>query len=53
MLSFEEVNSKIWDIDVDIFIPAAASRLVSKDNLERMIARGLEVISCGANVPFA
>jgi glutamate dehydrogenase/leucine dehydrogenase len=53
MLSFEEVNAKIWDIEVDIFIPAAASRLVSKDNLERMIARGLEVISCGANVPFA
>ncbi|MDG1917424.1 MAG: Glu/Leu/Phe/Val dehydrogenase dimerization domain-containing protein [Flavobacteriales bacterium] len=53
MLSFEDVNSKIWDIDVDIFIPAAASRLVNKDHLERMIARGLEVISCGANVPFA
>jgi glutamate dehydrogenase/leucine dehydrogenase len=53
MLSFEDVNSKIWDIDVDIFIPAAASRLVNKDHLERMIDRGLEVISCGANVPFA
>ena len=53
MLSFEDVNSKIWDIDVDIFIPAAASRLVNKDHLERMIDRGLKVISCGANVPFA
>lgn len=53
MLSFKEVESKIWDIGADIFIPAAASRLVTQDHLDRMIARGLEVISCGANVPFA
>ena len=53
MLSFEEVNAKIWDIGAEIFIPAAASGLVSKEHLERMISGGLEVISCGANVPFA
>tara|TARA_B100000886_G_scaffold182811_1_gene125398 strand:+ start:1835 stop:3061 length:1227 start_codon:yes stop_codon:yes gene_type:complete len=53
ILSFDEVNSKIWDMKVDVFIPAAASRLIQKDHLERMIARGLGVISCGANVPFA
>ena len=35
------------------FIPAAASRLVSKENIEDMIKGNLEVISCGANVPFA
>lgn len=53
ILPFDEVNAKIWDMKVDVFIPAAASRLIKQDHLERMIAGGLEVISCGANVPFA
>ena len=53
MLSFEEVNSRIWDLPAEVFIPAAASRLVSHDQLDRMLANGLEVISAGANVPFA
>ncbi|HAP31274.1 MAG TPA: amino acid dehydrogenase, partial [Flavobacteriales bacterium] len=53
MLPFDEVNAKIWDMKVDVFIPAAASRLIKKDHLERMIAGELDVISCGANVPFA
>ncbi|MCH7414043.1 amino acid dehydrogenase [Belliella sp. R4-6] len=53
MLSFEEINSKIWDIKSEIFIPAAASRLVNRDQVERMVKAGLEVISCGANVPFS
>lgn len=53
MLSFDEVNSKIWDIGAEIFVPAAASRLVTQNHIERMINGGLKVISCGANVPFA
>lgn len=52
MISFEETNEKIWDLDADIFIPAAASKIVNKDQVDRMIATGLEVISAGANVPF-
>ncbi|NEM96267.1 Glu/Leu/Phe/Val dehydrogenase dimerization domain-containing protein [Pontibacter burrus] len=52
MLSFEEINDQIWSVNAEIFIPAAASRLVTREQLERMIASGLEVISCGANVPF-
>ncbi|WP_162428000.1 Glu/Leu/Phe/Val dehydrogenase dimerization domain-containing protein [Pontibacter pudoricolor] len=52
MLSFEEVNNRIWSAGAEIFIPAAASRLVTKDQLQQMISSGLEVISCGANVPF-
>ncbi|WP_192347610.1 Glu/Leu/Phe/Val dehydrogenase dimerization domain-containing protein [Algoriphagus sp. Y33] len=52
-LSFEEVNNKIWDLESEIFIPAAASRLIQKDQAEKMVNSGLEVISCGANVPFA
>lgn len=53
LLSFDEVNKKIWDSEFEIFIPAAASRLVNKDQVDRMIASKLEVFSCGANVPFA
>ena len=44
---------KYGQIGAEIFIPAAASRLVSKENIEDMIKGNLEVISCGANVPFA
>lgn len=53
MLSFEETNNRIWDLEADIFIPGAASRLVTREQVEKMIEAGVEVISCGANVPFA
>jgi len=53
MLTFEEVNAKVWDVNADVFIPCAASRIVQQDQVERMSAAGLEVIACGANVPFA
>ena len=50
---FDEINNEIWKSGAEIFIPAAASRLVTNKNLEDMIEHNLEVISCGANVPFA
>ncbi|KPQ13531.1 MAG: Glutamate dehydrogenase/leucine dehydrogenase [Algoriphagus marincola HL-49] len=53
LIPFEEIDEKIWDLESEIFIPAAASRLITKDQSDRMIKAGLEVISCGANVPFA
>ena len=53
LLSFEEVNKKIWEIGAEIFVPAAASRLLTQAQLDAMIANGLEIISAGANVPFA
>ena len=53
MLPFEEVNSKIWDLESEVFIPCAASRLITKDQVDRMINTGIEVIAAGANVPFA
>lgn len=53
LIPFEEINTRIWDLQSEIFIPAAASRLVTQDQVARMVASGLEVISCGANVPFA
>ncbi len=52
MLSFEEVDAKIWDIGAEVFLPCAASRIVAMDQVDRMVAAGLEVISSGANVPF-
>ncbi len=53
LLSFEETNERIWDLKAEVFIPCAASRLITKNQLDRMLASGIEVISCGANVPFA
>ncbi len=53
MLSYDDVNSKIWDTKADIFIPCAGSRMITKDQADRMIKAGVEVISSGANVPFA
>lgn len=53
MIDFKQINNKIWDIGAEIFIPAAASRLVNKEQIYKLINNGLELISCGANVPFA
>ncbi len=52
MISFAEANAKIWSQGAEIFIPGAASKIVSREHVEKLIANGLEVISCGANVPF-
>ncbi len=53
VLPFNELNETIWKTGAEIFIPAAASRLVTMSQLMSLIENGLEVISCGANVPFA
>jgi glutamate dehydrogenase/leucine dehydrogenase len=53
MIPFDLVDKKIWDLEFEIFIPAAASRLITKSQVDRMIASKLQVFSCGANVPFA
>ncbi len=52
LISFDDCNEQIWDLPADIFIPAAASRLVSYEQASRLIGNGLQVIACGANVPF-
>ncbi|MGB3547587.1 MAG: Glu/Leu/Phe/Val dehydrogenase dimerization domain-containing protein [Saprospiraceae bacterium] len=52
MLPFAEVNERIWGMGAEIFIPGAASKLVTRPQVDAMIGAGLEVISCGANVPF-
>ncbi|WP_445717681.1 Glu/Leu/Phe/Val dehydrogenase dimerization domain-containing protein [Flavobacterium sp.] len=53
MIPFAEINDKIWSMGAQVFAPCAASRLVTKDQIDSMISSGLEVISSGANVPFA
>lgn len=53
LISFDEVNQKIWDMSADVFLPCASSRLVTEDQMKRLINAGVRVISCGANVPFA
>ncbi len=52
MLSFAETNEQIWKLGADIFIPGAASKLVTRQQVDDLIAGGIEVVSCGANVPF-
>lgn len=53
MLSAAEVQQRVWDIGAEVFLPCAASRLVTREQVERLVAGGLEVVSSGANVPFA
>ena len=45
MISFAEGNEKIWDLGCDIFIPGAASKIVSIEQLDRLSEKGLELIS--------
>ncbi len=53
LIPFDEINKQIWSLEAEIFAPCAASRLITKDQIATLIDTGLEVISCGANVPFA
>ncbi len=53
MMSFAEANEKIWSIEAEVFLPCAASRLITRDQVDQMIKSGIEVIAAGANVPFA
>ena len=52
MIPFEEANARIWGLGADIFIPGAASKLITRDQADQLLAGGVEVIACGANVPF-
>ncbi|TXD82104.1 amino acid dehydrogenase [Subsaximicrobium wynnwilliamsii] len=53
LISFSEINEQIWALETEIFAPCAASRLITQSQIDQMIATGLEVVTCGANVPFA
>ncbi len=49
---FAVVNEQIWKMGADIFIPGAASKLVNRAQVDALLEGGIEVIACGANVPF-
>lgn len=53
LIGFDELDDAIWDLGAEIFLPCAASRLVTAEHVKRLISSGLELISAGANVPFA
>jgi glutamate dehydrogenase/leucine dehydrogenase len=53
LIPFADINEQIWSLQAEVFAPCAASRLVTQDQIDQMINTGLEVITCGANVPFA
>jgi glutamate dehydrogenase/leucine dehydrogenase len=53
MIPFDEINDRIWDLNAEVFLPCAASRLITKEQIDHMVGTGLEVVSSGANVPFA
>ena len=52
LLSFEETNENFWNTPCDIFIPGAASKLVTQEQVASLVENGCEVVSAGANVPF-
>jgi len=53
MIPYEEAQTRFWNLEAEIFTPNAGSRMVTMENVQQMKAAGIEVISCGANVPFA
>ena len=53
LLPFDEINRRIWSAGAEIFLPCAGSRLVTQQQVEQLIAAGLELVASGANVPFA
>ncbi len=53
MLPFDEIDRSVWSAGAQVFLPCAGSRLVTRQQVDRLIEGGLEVVSSGANVPFA
>lgn len=53
MLPFDVIDRAVWCAGAEIFLPCAGSRLVTQQQIEQLVKGGLEVVSSGANVPFA
>ncbi|MFM7699958.1 MAG: amino acid dehydrogenase, partial [Bacteroidota bacterium] len=49
----QAMEARFWQEKADVFVPAAASRLVTLDQINSLMDHGLELVSSGANVPFA
>ncbi|WP_458735596.1 Glu/Leu/Phe/Val dehydrogenase dimerization domain-containing protein [Zobellella taiwanensis] len=52
VVSFEQAQAAFWQLGAEVFLPCAASRLVGADHLAALADNGVELIACGANVPF-
>lgn len=52
IIPFEQANELVWSLGAEIFVPGAASKLITRTQIDLLIQNGLEVIACGANVPF-
>ncbi|MBX7163151.1 MAG: amino acid dehydrogenase [Saprospiraceae bacterium] len=52
LISPNEVQKRKFDLGAEVFVPAAASRLISSEEAQNWINQKLTVMSCGANVPF-
>ncbi|CAG1004537.1 Glutamate dehydrogenase [Phycisphaerales bacterium] len=48
-----DTAEEIFDVEADLFIPAAASHTLSGKRLKQLRRCGIKVWSCGANNPFA
>lgn len=53
LIPYDEMEARIYDLPAEVFLPCARSRILTRDQMDRMVKTGLEVVSCGANVPFA
>jgi glutamate dehydrogenase/leucine dehydrogenase len=52
MVPYDALMQSIWSVEAEIFLPCARSRVLTRAHVDAMQAAGMEVISCGANVPF-
>ena len=43
MVPFAEINEKIWSMGAEVFAPCAASRLITKEQVDAMIGAGLKL----------
>ena len=53
MIPYDQLMEQIWSVEAEIFLPCARSRVLTRAQVDAMQSAGMEVISCGANVPFA
>jgi glutamate dehydrogenase/leucine dehydrogenase len=47
------VENAFWRTPADIFLPCAASKLITIQKVDAILNAGIELVACGANVPFA
>ena len=52
MRPVKEVEDELWQTPAEIFVPAAASGLLTQAQIRSLHTHNCELIACGANVPF-